>query len=81
MMDIHQDFRDDPDRLFNEREAAVFLGYTVRALQNWRLRGGGPTFVKVSERSVRYRMRDLKTWVEQRLRTSTSDPGPETASL
>ena len=75
-MDTQLDFPADPDRLLNEREAAAFLGYTIRALQNWRLRGGGPTYVKVSERSIRYRRRELMAWVEERLRTSTSDPGP-----
>jgi hypothetical protein len=63
------------DRLLNEREAANVLGYTARALQNWRLRGGGPRFVRVSRRSVRYRRRDLNAWAEQNLRESTSDPG------
>jgi helix-turn-helix protein len=63
-------------RLLNEHEAAAFLGYTTRALQNWRLRGGGPVFVKVSDRSIRYRHRDLVAWIEARLRTSTTDPGP-----
>ena len=63
------------DRLVNEHEAAAFLGYTTRALQNWRGRGGGPTFVKVSDRSVRYRHCDLVDWIKARLRVSTSDPG------
>jgi len=70
-----QETQADPDRLMNEHHAAAFLGYTVRALQNWRLRGGGPLFVKVSDRSIRYRRRDLMAWVEQRLRSSTADPG------
>lgn len=61
------------DRLINEKEAAAFLGYTVRALQNWRLRGGGPKFIKVSARSIRYRRRDLYTWIEERTVSSTSD--------
>jgi len=64
------------DRLVNERQAATFLGYTVRALQNWRLRGGGPRFVKVSSRPVRYRRRDLLAWIEERLRSNTSEAGP-----
>lgn len=70
----------DFDRLLNEHEAAALLGYTVRALQNWRFRGGGPAFVKVSERSVRYRRRDLASWIESRIRTSTSDPGQPAAT-
>lgn len=61
------------DQLVCEKDAAEFLGYTVRALQNWRLRGGGPQFVKVSARSIRYRRRDLNAWVEARLRANTSE--------
>jgi predicted DNA-binding transcriptional regulator AlpA len=60
------------DQLVNEQEAAQALGFTIRALQNWRVRGGGPRFVKVSSRSVRYRRRDLLEWIEQRLRANTS---------
>jgi predicted DNA-binding transcriptional regulator AlpA len=63
------------DGLIPERVAAEFLGYSPRALQNWRLRGGGPRFVRVSARSVRYRRRDLIEWVETRIRSSTSDAG------
>lgn len=66
---------DDPaylDRLITESEAANFLGYTVRALQNWRVRGGGPQFVKVSSRSIRYRRKDIVDWIESKLTSSTS---------
>jgi len=66
----------DPDylnRLINEREAAAFLGYSVRALQNWRFRGGGPDFVKVSRRSVRYRRRDLIAWADRLTVSSTAE--------
>jgi len=62
----------NPDRLVNEREAADVLCYSVRALQNWRHRGGGPKFVKVSARSVRYRVRDLLDWIDARTVHSTS---------
>jgi len=61
-----------PDTLVNEREAASILCYSVRALQNWRHRGGGPRFVKVSSRSVRYRRCDLTKWVEDRIVSNTS---------
>lgn len=65
--------RDYLDCLIGENEAALFIGYTVRALQNWRVRGGGPRFVKVSARSIRYRRRDLIAWSESLLVSSTSD--------
>jgi predicted DNA-binding transcriptional regulator AlpA len=58
--------------LVNEREAASILCYSVRALQNWRHRGGGPDFVKVSSRSVRYRRTDLEKWIAARTVSNTS---------
>ncbi|MBD3678668.1 MAG: helix-turn-helix domain-containing protein [Rhodobacteraceae bacterium] len=65
----------DLDRLMDEREAANLLCYSVRALQNWRHRGGGPRFVKVSGRSVRYRRRDLLAWIEEHTIANTSQYG------
>jgi len=70
----------DPEQLLREEEAARLLGYSARALQNWRLRGGGPVFIKVSARSVRYRRGDLASWVRSHARTSTSDLGREVRS-
>lgn len=60
------------DRLLNEHEAAEFLSYTTRALQNWRVRGGGPNYIKVSARSIRYRRRDLIAWAEERTYSNSS---------
>jgi predicted DNA-binding transcriptional regulator AlpA len=73
---IQEHASNDPDyadRLINEQEAANFLGYSVRALQNWRLRGGGPQYVRVSRRSVRYRRRDLTRWADEKLELHTSE--------
>ena len=61
--------------LLTEQEAASLLKVTVKAVQGWRYRGGGPRFVKVG-RCVRYRLEDLQAFVLAALRTSTSDPGP-----
>lgn len=66
-----------PAILMTEKEAAQVVGFSVRTLQAWRVRGAGPRFVKVSARCVRYRQRDLEEWVEERLRSSTSDRGQE----
>lgn len=62
----------DPNVLVDERIAAEMLCYSVRALQNWRYRGGGPMFVKVSCRSIRYRRGDLLNWIEERTVANTS---------
>ncbi|PIE10860.1 MAG: DNA-binding protein [Rhodobacterales bacterium] len=64
--------QDDLDRLVDEKEAANMVCYSVRALQNWRHRGGGPAFVKVSARSVRYRRRDILAWIDARTVANTS---------
>lgn len=63
------------DRLMKEHEAADFLGYTARALQNWRVRGGGPVYIQGSARSIRYRRRDLIQWIEDRRTRHTSEVG------
>jgi hypothetical protein len=63
----------DLDKLRAEKESADFLGMTPRALQAWRQRGGGPLFVRISSRCIRYRIRDLIAWSESRLKTSTSE--------
>lgn len=60
------------NRLLTEGEAAAFLGFTRRALQNWRHRGGGPLYVRVSARSIRYRVCDLVAWAEERVVANTS---------
>ncbi len=60
------------DCLIDEHVAADFLGYSRKTLQSWRVRGGGPSFVRVNGRSIRYRRRDLIAWVEARLVSSTS---------
>ena len=62
--------------LLNERMAADFLGVTTRTMQLMRQRGGGARFVRISARCIRYRRADLKAWADERLRTSTADPGP-----
>lgn len=59
--------------LLDEQSAARFLGFTPRALQAWRQRGGGPQFVRISSRAVRYRKQDLVAWAENRLKRSTSE--------
>ena len=65
--------------LIDEAEAAKFINQSKRTLQGYRYRGGGPLFVRLSRRCVKYRRIDLRRWAEARLRSSTSDAGPEAA--
>jgi hypothetical protein len=62
----------DLDALIAEMHAARFLGVSARSLQKWRCEGGGPNFVRVSSRCIRYRRRDLIEWSESRLKSSTA---------
>ena len=61
--------------LINEKAAAAFLGVEGRTLQSYRQRGGGPKYIALSSRCLRYRRIWLLEWTEARVRTSTSDPG------
>ena len=62
----------DPQALLSEIAAAAFCDVTRRCLQNFRLTGKGPQFVKISNRCVRYRKVDLISWIEKHLRQNTS---------
>lgn len=62
-------------RLMTEVETADYLGLTTRTLQAWRVKGGGPPFLRVSPRVIRYRRVEIDAWLEARRARSTSDYG------
>ena len=64
----------EPQILMNEKQAAKRLGVGDKCLQAWRVKGGGPVFLKVG-RLVRYTQTDLDAWLSTRRRESTSDTG------
>lgn len=53
--------------LLTENEAAALLKLDPRTLQNWRYLGRGPVHVRISRKAVRYRLRDLETFIVERL--------------
>lgn len=61
--------------LITEEKAARLLSLSKRTLRNWRVRGGGPPFIRISKRCIRYRVSDLESWAERNVRKSTSDLG------
>jgi predicted DNA-binding transcriptional regulator AlpA len=62
------------DTLLTEKQVAEWLQLSVRSIQAWRGRGGGPAFSKCG-RCVRYRASEISRWLDERQRSSTSDPG------
>ncbi len=72
----------DPDywnSLINEKEASAFLGLSDRAMQKMRQAGGGPRYIRISSRCLRYRRVNLRAWADSLMRSSTSDPGQAAA--
>lgn len=59
--------------LLTTEQAGDVLGLTRRALEERRRRGSGPPYVRVGATTVRYRLSDLETWIEERVYTSTSE--------
>ncbi len=68
-----------PDGLLFTVEVGFLTGLSPRSIEALRLRGGGPVFIQVTPKAVRYRRRDLDAWLDARVRKSTSDPGPDEA--
>jgi predicted DNA-binding transcriptional regulator AlpA len=64
-----------PERLLNRQEVEDLFGYpTKRFLEVAALRGDGPPMHKIG-RSVRYRVSDLRAWIDAHRVNSTSDQG------
>ena len=65
--------------LIDEKTAGGFVVLTVRTMQAKRQDGGGPPYIVISARCIRYRRCDLKAWADERVRTSTADDGKQEA--
>lgn len=59
--------------LMTQDQAAAYLAVAPRTLEHWRLKGGGPKFVRMSGRAIRYRKADIDAWIEGRCVASTSE--------
>lgn len=61
----------DPDFLMTEMQACELLSVSPRTLQAWRVRGGGPKYVKIGK-AVRYKRRDISEWLRENTVAHTS---------
>jgi predicted DNA-binding transcriptional regulator AlpA len=62
------------DPILNTREAARYLGLGKSTLDRFRVTGDGPIYLKLGG-AVRYRLSDLKAWLDSRVTRSTSERG------
>lgn len=64
---------DNPNQILTTEQAAEYMQVSAATLTTWRCRGGGPPFLNVGSRTVRYRRTDLDEWMSATLRHSTSE--------
>ncbi len=76
----HEADSDYWNALITPEESGVFLGeVSPLTLKSWRHLGGGPPYIKIGHRTVRYRRCDLRAWADARVQVSTSDTGNQAA--
>lgn len=61
--------------ILNTKQAAEYLGMSKAFLERDRCYGAQIPFIKLGSRSIRYRLVDLDTYIEQQVRKSTCDNG------
>lgn len=62
------------DRLLTPAQASEILGFSVSALNQWRMAGKGPEYVKIG-RAVRYTESALREFVEARTKGTPTREG------
>lgn len=60
------------DRLLSREEVQNIFGISQRFLEVSAVKGGGPAYHKIG-RNVRYRVADLRQWIEAQRVNSTSE--------
>jgi predicted DNA-binding transcriptional regulator AlpA len=60
--------------LIDTKTAARLLSFAPNTLSNWRIRGGGPRYIRIGRR-VRYAQADLRTWLDAQTRCSNTGQG------
>ena len=63
---------DSKFKLIDTVQLAEYLGNEVNTCEGWRLKGIGPSYIKVG-RLVRYRIENVDLWLESQTRNSTSE--------
>ena len=59
------------EKLLSPDEVSAWTGISTAALAGLRYTGKGPVFLKPTERTVRYRERDVQAWLDASARQIT----------
>ncbi len=62
-----------PGGLLTPAEAAQRMRVTDRVLERWRSNGEGPRYVRLSRKSIRYRIEDLDSFITAGVRAHTAE--------
>ena len=52
--------------LITTKQAACRLGVSVKQIEKWRYEGGGPKYIKLGKRSVRYEQEEIENYIVAR---------------
>jgi hypothetical protein len=61
------------DTLIDDKQLAEEWDINRNTPANWRTKGVGPRFIRLTNGTIRYRRSDLEAYVAERVRRSTSD--------
>lgn len=69
----------NPDCFYSTSHSAQALGTTERTLESWRLKGLGPSYIRMGGRLVKYKGSALLKFADERTFTSTSEEAQRAA--
>lgn len=64
---------DDYPPVLTTAQTAELLQVSAQTLRNWRWRGRGPKFLRLSSNRVRYRLSDVLDWMQSNTFSSTTE--------
>ncbi len=71
---MNRSIEKSPDDLLKEGDVARWTGLSIRTLQAYRVKGGGPVYIKLGGSAIRYRRSDVEAYIERGVRAHTSEP-------
>lgn len=61
------------EQLLTPEQVSAITGLAEQTLAHYRVSGGGPAYIRISARCIRYREGDLRQWISDRYVSSTTE--------